>query len=270
MTFFTNSNLPIKSAISCDNSRPVYPYIRMLDTIHLLGDEYIEILLKEQLAILHRRNDSSKTYKISTGNPYIPKGMATSTGFFTVQTKLEIATSKQFNNAKLLYWIGFNGNIGFHGLRTSGYYSHLGRRPSSHGCVRIARHDAEDLYRKVHFGTPVIVYKDTPAVRIVFSELKDFSPAEDFLLTENSKINDAIMKARRDNLMKGLALMYNRSRVFHDGKTIMKPRGFDIGLDSLIPDRQKPPIRSNLMCFKQDNISLKTITIKERTEKSKE
>ncbi len=268
--FYTNGSAIVKHKIYCDSARPVYPYIRMLDTIHLLGDEYIEIILPEQLAILHRRNDTSLTFKISTGNPFISKGMRTPEGFFTVQTMLEVATSRQFNNAKLLYWIGFNGNIGFHGLRTSGYYAHLGRRPSSHGCVRIARKDAKSLYSQVHKGTPVIVRKDTPAVRIVFSGHSEFNPRLDFLLGKNSRINDAIMKARRENLIKGLALMYNNGRVFHDGKTVMRPRGFDIGLDSLVPDRQKPPLFKRIICLKRDNVFYKLEPVFKHTEQTKE
>ena len=227
----------------------------MLDTIHLLGDEYIEILLKKQIAVLHRRNDTALVYKISTGNKYLSKGMATPPGFFTIQTRLEVATSRQFNNAKLFYWLGFNGNIGFHGLKSSGYYYHLGRRPSSHGCVRIARDDAKDLYRRVQKGTPVIVYKDTPAVRIAFADISEFDPESDFFLGSDSRYNNFIMKMRLKYLRQGLALTYNRGRPFLDGKTVMKPRGFVIGIDTLIPERQKPPLyKWRALCIEKDNL----------------
>ena len=253
--FFAPVTIPEENRIFCEKAPVYFSHIRMLDTIHLLGDEYIEILLDRQLALLHRRNDSILTFKISTGNKYISKGMATPPGFFTIQTMLEVATSRQFNNAKLFYWLGFNGNIGFHGLRTSGYYAHLGRRPSSHGCVRIAREDGKSLYRKVHRGTPVIVYKNKPAIRITFSDYSDFNPEYDFFLTENSRFNQSIMRTRLKYLYKGLALTYNSGRVFIDGKTVMKPRGFDIGLDSLVPNRQKPPVYdSRTLCINKDKL----------------
>lgn len=248
-----------------ENSKPIYTHIKMLDTIHLLGDEYIEIFLNKQLAVLHRRNDSSLTFKISTGNNRLAKGVKTPSGFYTIQTKLEVAVSKQFNNAKLYYWLGFNGNIGFHGLHTSGYYAHLGRRPSSHGCVRIARDDAKSLYFKVHRGTPVISHIVSPAIRLVFSDYSQFNPAVDFFLTSNSRINNAIMKKRLYYLQKGLALSYNIGRPFIDGRTIMRPRGFTIGIDSLIPEHQLPPLfMTRTYASKKDKL-LSTILINRKT-----
>lgn len=227
----------------------------MLDTIHLLGDEYIEINLNTQEAVLHRRNDSSLTYRISSGTDRISEGLNTPPGFYTVQTKLEVAVSKQFNNAKLLYWIGFNGNIGFHGLQTSGYYSHLGRRPSSHGCVRIGRDDAKDLYFRVKRGTPVIVHSKEVAVTTVFSNFGSFVEGVDFLLNKRSRINKYIFESRLENLYSGRALRENRGRLFVDGSTIMKPYGFVIGDYDKVPAKQLKPIIFPLnQKFNPDNL----------------
>lgn len=227
----------------------------MLDTIHLLGDEYIEINLNTQEAVLHRRNDSSLTYRISSGTDRISEGLNTPPGFYTVQTKLEVAVSKQFNNAKLLYWIGFNGNIGFHGLQTSGYYSHLGRRPSSHGCVRIGRDDAKDLYFRVKRGTPVIVHSKEVAVTTVFSNFGSFVEGVDFLLNKRSRINKYIFESRLENLYSGRALRENRGRLFVDGSTIMKPYGFVIGDYEKVPPKQLKPIIFPLsQKFNPDNL----------------
>jgi len=251
--YYANVHIADTSNYFCAKEKIYNTYFKMLDTIHLLGDEYIEILLRRQLALLHRRNDSTLTYRISTGNKYIPKGMATPPGFFTIQTMLEVATSRQFNNAKLFYWLGFNGNIGFHGLSSTGYYSNLGRRPSSHGCVRIARNAGKSLYRKVHRGTPVVVYKDKPAICVAFSDYSDFDPEYDFFLSADSRLNNSIMKTRLHYLYKGLALTYNNGRVFLDGKTMMRPRGFVIGDVSKVPEKQKPPIYHwRTLCYPVD------------------
>jgi len=226
-----------------DKSAPVYfSHIKMLDTIHLLGDNYIEINLKTQNAVLHRRNDTSLIYRISSGTDRISEGINTTEGFFTVQTKLEVAVSKQFEDAKLLYWLGFNGNIGFHGLQTSGYYAHLGRRPSSHGCVRIGRDDAKDLYTRVKRGTPVIVHYGKYALTPIFSDYKNFVEGYDFLLSNNSRVNKKIFESRLKNLYLGRSLRENRGRLFVDGTTIMKPFGFDIGDYSKVPNNQLRPI----------------------------
>ncbi len=255
----------VNNVYQSENSKPIYTHIKMLDTIHLLGDEYIEIFLNKQIAVLHRRNDSSLTFKISTGSSRLAKGVKTPSGLYTIQTKLEVAVSKQFNNAKLYYWLGFNGNIGFHGLHTSGYYSHLGQRTSSHGCVRISREDAKSLYLKVHRGTPVISHSVSPAIRLVFSDYSQFNPAVDFFLTSNSRINNSIMKKRLYYLQKGLALSYNIGRPFIDGRTIIRHRGLTIGIDSLIPDHQLPPIfMTKIYCSKKDKL-LSTILIDKNT-----
>lgn len=52
-------------------------------------------------------------------------------------------------------WIGFaDGTYGFHGTLEPGTIA----RYASHGCVRMLRHDVEDLYNRVEVGTPVRVY----------------------------------------------------------------------------------------------------------------
>ena len=147
LSLFSENNVSgVEYLISRETANTGYyfSYIPTKDTVYLLGDNYIEIVLKKQRAILNRKNDSAIIYKISSGNDKIPKGQETPDGLYTVQSKSPMAISKQFKNAELYHWIGYNGNVGFHGLKGNGYYNTLGIRPSSHGCVRIAREDAED------------------------------------------------------------------------------------------------------------------------------
>lgn len=246
-----------KHTIEAGNERLVFPYIKMLDTIHYLGNEYIVIDLNRQVAVLYRRDEDSIEYPISSGNDRISEGMVTPPGFYTVQTKLEVGISRQFNNAELLNWIGFNGNIGFHGLKATGYYAHLGKRPSSHGCVRIGRETGKDLYTRVQRGTPVIVQNENPAIAIAFSDWSQFDPSMDFLLDESSTYVNRIFRYRLDNLSKGKALRNNEGRLFVDGKTVMRPRGFSIGSLAEVPDRQlKPLYIQNLFKFPKDNLKL--------------
>lgn len=52
-------------------------------------------------------------------------------------------------------WIGFyDGSYGFHGTSAPGSIKSF----ESHGCVRFLRPDIEDLFGRVHMGTPVRVY----------------------------------------------------------------------------------------------------------------
>jgi hypothetical protein len=217
---------------------PYKQYRPMKDTVYVLDSVFLVIDLKKQTAYLKRRNDTTISYKISSGTDKLHKGIKTPTGLFTVQNKTPKAISRQFNNAELLHWIGFKGNVGFHGLRTSGYYSYLGKKPSSHGCVRISRNDGEDLYDRVKRGTPILVIDSTPARILAFADPKSYNPEKDIILQNDNYIHRLIMEQRLENLFTGKALN-NSNRVILDGKTILKPRGFEIGCSCKIPTIQK-------------------------------
>jgi len=213
-------------------------YLPRRDTIFITGDEYIEICLKTQTSSLHLRNDSTRVYPISSGTENISKGIKTSTGIFTVQSKIRLGISRQFNNAELINWIGFNGNIGFHGLRTNGYYAHLGKRPSSHGCVRISRVDGDSLYKYVRIGTPVIVYEEKPARVIAFLDENTTIKPSDLIIRDNIQINN-YLKSRLDNLYTGTANFdLNVNLVLEPGTKLRKLK-IPVGESAKIAGKQK-------------------------------
>ncbi len=216
-----------------------FSYLPASDTIFYLGKNYIEISLKEQRARLISRNDSTLSFRISSGNQYIKEGKSTPEGFYTVQNKSPMAISKQFDNAELFNWIGFNGNIGFHGLKGSGYYGSLGIRPASHSCVRIGREDGQKLYQKVKVGTPVIVYYHKPLRVIQFSSFKHFDPANDFFLRGNSYSIYKTLQHRMQNIYDGNAIKYNNYRIFYDGNMILRRSFGGNGDPAKVPLRQK-------------------------------
>ena len=216
-----------------------YRYLPVFDTVFVLGDEYIEISLREQLARLFRRNDSTLSFKISTGTDVIKQGKSTPEGIYTVQSKSPMAVSKQFNNAKLYNWIGFNMNIGFHGLDAKGYYGSLGIRPTSHGCVRISLNDGEQLYKKVHLGTPVLVYKSKSARILRFSDWSQFHEGSDVLLTDASASTQKMMNARLNMFYSGLANALLRRCLFLSGSHVIKPGGFPLGNADKIAHKQE-------------------------------
>jgi hypothetical protein len=267
---FNNDN-DIASSIASVHLTPYnFRYLPQKDTIYILSDNYIEISLKEQVARLIKKNESVITYHISTGNPSLKKGLETPPGLYTVQSKSPVAISKQFNNAKMYNWIGFNGNFGFHGLDGRGYYYNLGKRPSSHGCVRISREDGEALYKAVKRGTPVIVFHDKPARTLVFSKLSDFSDLRDIFLSGYSLEERKLLNKRLKNLYKSNSYLNTRTKIFLDGKTILNPGGIDIGLASEIPFIQKNPIHSEVRYpSKSDNLSyFQRLIIKDTTVKN--
>ncbi|MEJ5244528.1 MAG: L,D-transpeptidase [Bacteroidota bacterium] len=212
------------------------------DTIYVLGDEYIEICLKTQTAKLVQRNGNSFEYKISSGNPFISQGIETTTGIFTVQSKSPKAISKQFNNAELFWWVGFNGNIGFHGLAGNGYYNHLGVRSSSHGCVRISREDGKDLYEKVRVGTPVMVYKSEPARIFAFADFDDYVKSPSAILLNDDASIRRFLSNRLDNLYQGKAHTKNKTRVFIDGATKLRQLKISEGDFAKVSIIQEVPI----------------------------
>src|SRR5205085_7210285 len=108
----------------------VMSHSRYLDTIYTTDSIYLDVNLSRQNVTVRRRDGSSRTFLISSGNPSLSKGMATPPGVYTIQNMTPLAISKQFNDAKLHNWIGVQGGVGFHGLDGTGYYGNLGVRPS--------------------------------------------------------------------------------------------------------------------------------------------
>ncbi|MCX7879361.1 MAG: L,D-transpeptidase [Ignavibacteria bacterium] len=207
-----------RSYIKEDNFRCFFEYIPQKDSLFYLGDEFLEINLGRQIGYFIQRSGYVDTFSISSGNKYLPRGLETPTGLFSVQNKAPVQISRQFENAEMLNWIGFHGNFGFHGLKKRGYYNHLGRRPSSHGCVRMSVEDGERLYPKIKIGIPVLIYNNEPSRIIVFGKLSDFDPNFDILITNGSKSIYKILNKRLKNLHKRKYLLYDIRKVFLDKK----------------------------------------------------
>lgn len=231
---------PVPSATEKKLLAPIQlEFLPVLDTIYLLGDKYISVSFKEQKARVIFRGDSIKEFKISSGTSKLEKGLDTPPGLFSVQSKSPLAISKQFENAELYYWVGFNGNIGFHGLKTSVYYNHLGLRPSSHGCIRIGREDGEKLYGMVEHGTPVIAYYEQPARVIRFASFKEFNPNKDFVLQRGGAFQAKMLARRMKSLYNGTYYQYSGAKIFMDGKTILRPGAYEVGSQSMVASQQK-------------------------------
>ncbi len=86
---------------------------------------------------------------------------STPTGNFKVHNKSTSAYSRRYS-ATMTHWMAITGDgaYGMHGLLGSSYYRKIGS-PASHGCIRLRREDAAELYKYVHVGIPVdIVHID--------------------------------------------------------------------------------------------------------------
>jgi hypothetical protein len=209
------------------------------DTIYTLSRWYLELNLRRQRLYLRGSAGELYEFKVSSGAPWIPKGIETPTGLFTLQTKATRAISRQFDNTPMLYWMGFSGNVGFHALEGWSYYRHLGHRASSHGCVRLSREDAQFLYRLLPRGTPILVYNDEPARVLAFLPFSGFNPERDHLLGSGDPAQERLLRERLEALYRGQAWR-NAVRLVLDGSTVLRT-GYPVGSARHISP-QEPPL----------------------------
>lgn len=144
---------------------------KLRDTLYVLDSTYLEIRLDRQMIYQHFRGGRVDGYPCSTGDPSIKDAVATRPGIFSVQSKATKTLSAAFQ-VYLNYWIGFDGGIGLHGLDGTSYYKYLGRRASSHGCVRMSNETGAQLFRRVPTGTIVYVHSGSPARILRFADPK--------------------------------------------------------------------------------------------------
>jgi L,D-transpeptidase catalytic domain len=220
---------------------PFMEFARVLDTVYVLGDRFIDVDLRLQQLKLRYRSGDSLVIPISTGDASIEGAIATPTGIFSVQAKTPEALSRQFGNTKMLWWIGFNYNVGFHGLEVNGYYRHLGKRPSSHGCVRTGREDVKKLYDLVGTGTPVIVYDREPARILAFADTATFDTTSAFVLGSRTRLLAQRMDERLRLLYNGRRFVEQAFSLYVSPGVQLRPGGYATGeRDSLLHSQVRP------------------------------
>ncbi|MCX8104906.1 MAG: L,D-transpeptidase [Ignavibacterium album] len=206
---------------------------KIVDTLYTLSDYFVEIDLSKQMGYLHSRSDSVKTFKVSTGTKKIKDGVETNTGIFVIQHKAAKWYSTQFDSTLMLNWMGFNYGIGFHALAGKSYYKYLGNKTSSHGCVRVSREDAKDLFSKLGYGSPVIIHKGETAVKIAFAE-KNRSDYKYYDSESLSKEN----KRRLSHLYNGSFLSFVNEKILIDHRNVTH-QGISIGELNKVATRQR-------------------------------
>jgi hypothetical protein len=218
-------------------------FARIRDTVYVLGDRFIEVSLPAQQLTLRYRSGDSLVIPISTGNPDVTEAIATPSGIFSVQSKSPEAISRQFGNTKMLWWIGFNYNIGFHGLEQNSYYRHLGKRPSSHGCIRTGREDVEKLYKLVDVGVPVMVYDSVPARILAFADTANFDTTSALKLGSRSKFMNKVLAKRLEYLYQGKVYERQPYSLYMDARTQLRPGGYATGQQELLERPQLRPLQ---------------------------
>lgn len=125
-----------------------------------IGDTYVEINLTSQHLWFYKDGKLITQGDVVTGDP--GKGYSTKLGTYMLNYKQKEATLRGPNyEAKVTYWMPFNGNIGIHDA--SWRYSFGGKiykGNGTHGCVNSPSYLAKTIFENIDEGTPVICYEE--------------------------------------------------------------------------------------------------------------
>lgn len=236
---FINSNLnnynPV-NPVQGNNRIEIHPLAKydfrnLRDTIYTMKDSYVEVNLATQHAKLILRSGKVKEFPISSGTKWIKDGINTRKGLFTLHWKSKKIYSEQFDSTVILNWMGFNGGIGFHALLGKNYYKYLGKKNVSHGCVRMSREDAKEMYNLVEKGTPVLVHNGNSAITIAFGE------EETVYKYYNYRTLHKTMQERFELIYNGNYFVSNLPKLLIDEENVWHS-GLPIGDQENVPAKQ--------------------------------
>jgi len=206
-------------------------YKNIRDTIYTLKDHIIEINLTTHKGVVKFRSGKTKIFPISGGTEKISEGIETREGLFTLHWKSKKLYSTQFDSTLMLYWMSFNSGIGMHALSTNGYYRHLGKKNASHGCVRLSREDAEEIYNILERGTPVLVHNGKSAVTVAFNGTE-----QDYKYYSYTELRN-LLPRRYTAVYNGRYFIENKEKIIIDENNV-NASGLPIGNVESIPPEQ--------------------------------
>jgi hypothetical protein len=240
-------------AISTINPLLLIDYKNIRDTVYTLKDHVIEINLTTHQGIVRFRNGETKVFPLSGGTKKISEGIETREGLFTLHWKSKLQYSTQFDSTVMLYWMSFNSGIGMHALRTKGYYRHLGKKNVSHGCVRVSREDAKEIFDIIKIGTPVLVHNSENAVTVAFGDT-----AENYNYYSFNELRK-LLPERYSAIYNGRYFMDNKEKIIIDENNV-DASGLPIGNVENIPTEQivfPTLVNLNNEIAKEDNLNMK-------------
>jgi hypothetical protein len=206
-------------------------FSQLRDTLYTMKDHYIEVNLSTDYATLYSRSGVIKQFPISGGTSKIKEGIESREGLYVLQWKSKKQYSVQFDSTVMLKWMSFNSGIGFHALSSNGYYKYLGKKNVSHGCIRMSREDANELYSLIGRGTPVLVHNGESAVQIGFGKL-----GETYKYYSYNELKN-ILTTRLNNLYRGQHFLSNNQKILIDDKNVTAD-GLMIGNSERVPTKQ--------------------------------
>jgi hypothetical protein len=205
------------------------------DTVYTGEDLWLELRIDQQTLYAHYRDGRVLKYPVSSGNPHASKSVESRPGLYAIFLKEEVHLSSQFNNARMNYFMPYNMGIGFHGLPGTGYYGHLGVRPSSHGCIRMRNEDVRVLFGQCKLGTLVLSHKGK-STRVVAFAPKDFKNDAEY--TKDDYMS--MLAYNLSSIMEGKYFLNPPKKFVLDG-TIIPRSGINVVSTDNIPEKQMLP-----------------------------
>jgi hypothetical protein len=205
------------------------------DTVYTTKDCWLELRIDQQMLYQHWRDGSVETYPVSTGDKHLDsKALESRPGLFAIFFKNAHHMSSQFDLASMYHYMPFNQGIGFHSINGNEYYQYLGKKPSSHGCIRLSRSDAEKLFKGCEMGTLVIAHSGQTARTVGFAP-KDYKNERQYTQDEYKML----LSKNLYDLLHGRFFVEEREFFVLDPKVI-PPSGVYISYDKKIPKQVIP------------------------------
>jgi hypothetical protein len=231
--FFGSNISSIKSAQKTNILSESDVSVGLKDTVYTDKECWLELRIDQQMLYQHWRNGKVEKYGISSGNKYQDRAIESRPGLFAIFHKEERHESSQYNNAEMYWFMPFNQGIGFHSLNGTGYYSLLGVRPSSHGCIRMRHEDVKKVFKDCPIGTLVLAHRGYTA-RIVGFAPEGYE-SKDSLSKDEEKY---LLASNLFNVLEGNYFVADRKFFVVNPKTI-PVSGVYMGYDAKLPEKQK-------------------------------
>lgn len=125
-----------------------------------VGNTYVEINISRQYMWFYKEGKVIAEGGVVTGDP--KKGYSTLKGTYMINYKQKDAVLRGPGyEAKVNYWMPFNGNIGIHDANwRSSFGYNIYQNNGTHGCVNSPLSLAKKIYENIEAGTPVICYEE--------------------------------------------------------------------------------------------------------------
>ena len=152
----------------------LYGQTKYVNSSYLVISSWVEVDISDQIVTLHKKNGTKYVSSCVTGN--VSAGNATPTGVYNIYYKqyspsflgetLSGASKYAKNDILLMgdarvgYWMPFNGGIGFHDAswRTE-FGGTIYKTNGSHGCVNLPKESAKQIFLNIDQGTMVRVHE---------------------------------------------------------------------------------------------------------------